>query len=263
VQARLVQQYKFLSCRPPSALVRPQDVEGDRHHSGPARVQMESLPSAPPLPESHAHALHAASSCHSLACGSAQHVQYPCLHASPRIENSMRAGLSQSRQGQQEDQTNVAQDTVGQTAGGSLGAGDLDPGQGGDSAGAGPAVQPAGGLAWAMQTAAGASSAAVSALSAWLPWHHDSSTAKSTGQEQQPELQAQAVPQTVPSCRRCSPRRISVLGALLHHHPRFTEGIVMSRTHARYSDAPQRASVKGLCCKVGWQPGKGNLRRSL
>ncbi len=194
-------------------LVRPQGVEGDRYRSEPATVQMESLPSAPPLPESHAHALHAASSCRSLGCGSAQHVQYPSLHASPRPENGMRAGQSQSRQGQQEDQQKTAQNMVSQTAGGSLGAGDLDPGQGGDSAGASPAVQPAGGLAWAVQTAAGASSAAVSALSAWLPWHHDSSTANATGQEQQQKPQGQAAPQTVPSCRRCSSRRIFVLGA--------------------------------------------------
>ena len=181
-------------CWQPSLLRK---CDGRRQDTEP-EFQLDSLPSAPPLPEHQVHALHAATS---PGGGGAQHSLYPSLHASTHTEARERPSQSQSRQGQGgAQQEHGASRVGGQTGGGSLGAGHVGSGPEGKSAEASPAVQPAGSLAWAMQTAAGAPRAAVSALSAWLPWYADSST--SSAPEPQQQQQHQACLQTAPSSRR-------------------------------------------------------------
>ena len=157
------------------------DVECARPHSMPTDEQMEDLPSAPPLPDSKAHAPHAASSAQSWGPDHAQRGLYPGLHASDPPESASRPALSQNRQ----EQGGGPQSMGGQTGNRSLGSGATASGQGGESAEAGPAVQPAGGLAWAVQTAACASGAAMSALTAWLPWHPGASELRAPQREQQ------------------------------------------------------------------------------
>ncbi len=162
----------IFSCRIPSTLRTPEWPRQDTELADP---HLQSLPSAPPLPEAQADALYAASSAQSVGLGHAQHSFYPSLHESTHSKSALRPSQSQSRQ-------HEAPSTGGQTGGGPLGPA---KGQGGESAEATPAVQPAGSLKWAAQIAAGASSAAVMTLSAWLPWQHDSSTSRVPQQEQQ------------------------------------------------------------------------------
>ena len=191
-------------CRPPPTHVRPGDRERLRPHPEPANIpQLDSLPSAPPLPESQAHGLHAASSSQSPGQATKQHGLYPSLHASPHSGPGLGLTHSQRMQGQARDhQGHQPESMEGQTVERPLRSGNgHSVGQGGDSAEASPAVQPAGGLAWAVQTATGASSAAASALSAWLPWRPDISKSSAPHQEQLQQL-PQAALQTPPSTRR-------------------------------------------------------------
>ena len=152
-----------------------------RQVTEPADPHLESLPSAPPLPEAQANVLYAASSSQSAGSGNAERSMYPSLYASTHSGSALRPDQSQSRQ------THEAPRMREQTGGGSLGSAD---GRGAETAVASPAVKPAGSLAWAMDPAAGDSSAAVTALTAWLPWQHDSSTASKPQQKPQAALQA-------------------------------------------------------------------------
>lgn len=185
-----------LYCRQPSVHRTP---EGGKQDTEPG-IHLGSLPSAPPLPEHQTHALHAASSSLSPGPGNAQHTLNPSLHASTHSGACVRPSQSQTRQEQGGDQQRHTPSMGAQTGGGSLGPATGGRGQEGVSTEASPAVQPAGSLAWAMQTAAGAPRAAVSALSAWLPWHADSSTSSAPQPEQQ--LQPQAGLQAAPNSRR-------------------------------------------------------------
>lgn len=174
------------SCRDPSMLRTP---EWPKQDTEPADPHLGSLPSAPPLPEAQANALYTASSSQSAGLGDAERHLYPSLYTSTHPGSALRPSPSQSRQTHE----------GGQTGGGSLGSAD---GRGGQSAAASPAVKPASSLGWAVQTAAGASSAAVTALSAWLPWQHDSSA--SSAPQQEPQQKPQAAPQSGRSTRRCA-----------------------------------------------------------
>ena len=205
-------QWCVISCRQRPTVMRPKDSEGVRPRLEPASIQLETLPSAPPLPESHAHALGAASSARSLSQGTEQHSLHPSSHASTHVGPGLEPSRSQSRQGSVRDQQrHHAVCMEEQTLEGSPGSGDRDSGQIGDSAEVSAAVQPAGSLAWAMQAATGASSVAVSALSAWLPWRPDSSMSTRPQQEKpQAALQAQ------PNSRRCE-RSIIASGRSASH----------------------------------------------
>lgn len=176
-------------------LVRPPDAVASRQRSEPAHLQMESLPSAPPLPADNAYALHTS---YAYSPGESQHVQYPSLAASPSgdAEASRHAG-SQSRQGQEVKE---------QKEPGHAHAGSAICTQGDESAeAASPLEHPAGAVAWAMKAAAGASSAAASVLSAWLPWQHGSSSTWEPPHQaphQEAQQEAQSRPPKAPSTGR-------------------------------------------------------------
>ena len=178
-------------------VLRARDVEGARQCSEPALVQMERLPSAPPLPVGHAHIPpHAASSSQALTGDWSQPVPYPALHGSSPV------GPPRSQNFQGEERTS-------QRRGHATGAEGGTPG--GEHAVAGDARadadsadgQPAGSLTWAMQAAAGASSAAASVLSAWLPWgQQDSSSHSDAPQQQGLQQTGSAAPGTAPTSGR-------------------------------------------------------------
>ncbi len=158
-------------------------------------MQLQSLPSAPPLPEGHTHVpQHApSSSCQDQMGDLSQPVPYPALHGAlpvgnPYSQNFQREECTSQHRGhatRAEGRTPGGEDTM---AGNCRAHADSADGQA------------AGSLAWAMQAAAGASSAVASVLSTWLPWgQHDSSSHSNA--RRQPRLQqtSSAAPCTAPS----------------------------------------------------------------
>lgn len=177
--------------------LRPQDVVGARQRSEPALVQMESLPSAPPLPAGHTHIpTHAAFSSQVLTGDWSQPVPYPALHESAPVGSSLRQ--NSQREERSSHRRGYATGAEGGTPGGEhtvTGDARADA----DSAD----EQPPGSLAWAMQAAAGASSAAASVLSAWIPWGQQNSSSHSDAPQQQGIQQTgSAAPGTAPTSGR-------------------------------------------------------------
>ena len=174
-------------CRHAPLPVRAQDVNVERHASEPALSQRESLPSAPPLPDS------GASTNHPQGSPASQHAQYPSLQAClGDIEHAdsqrMPADPERERVSQRIDTGGLSQGTrdAQHTA----------------SAHRESPQHPAGALAWAMQATAGVTGAALAALSARLPWHQHGHSSQDEAEQGRQQIH-QGAPQEPSTLRRC------------------------------------------------------------
>lgn len=185
----LDQRQHPLMCRHATMQVRAQGVGRNRHASEPALSQREALPSAPPLPDSGASAAHLPGNTTS------QHVQYPSLHACHGDGERVDSRSSRRPTGPERERVSQSFDTGGSSEG-------TRDAQHGTSAREQNPERPAGALGWAMQATAGATGAALAALSARLPWHQHG---HSSQDEAELDLQqtSQGASQDPSRLRRC------------------------------------------------------------